>query len=36
MEATKQRIRNFVKFFDDNKLWMAIGFAVAVAVGVPL
>ncbi len=36
MEATKQRIRNFVKFFDDNKLWMAIGFAAAVAVGVPL
>ncbi len=35
MEATKQRIRNFLKFFDDNKLWIAIGFAVAVAAGVP-
>ncbi|MFQ5686526.1 MAG: tol-pal system YbgF family protein [Candidatus Scalindua sp.] len=36
MEATKQRIRNFLKFFDDNKLWLAIGFAVAVTVGVPV
>jgi outer membrane protein assembly factor BamD (BamD/ComL family) len=36
MEATKERIRNFLKFFDDNKLWIAIGIAVAVAAGVPL
>ncbi|MDP7529984.1 MAG: tetratricopeptide repeat protein [Candidatus Scalindua sp.] len=35
MEATKQRIRNFLKFFADNKLWIAICFAVAVAAGVP-
>jgi outer membrane protein assembly factor BamD (BamD/ComL family) len=35
MEATKERIRNFLKFFDDNKLWIAIGFAVVVAAGVP-
>lgn len=36
MEATKERIRNFIKFFDDIKLWLAIGLAVAVAAGVPL
>lgn len=36
MEAAKERLRNFLKFFDDNKLWIAIGFAVAIAVGVPL
>jgi outer membrane protein assembly factor BamD (BamD/ComL family) len=36
MEATKERIRNFIKFFDDIKLWLAIGFAVVVAAGVPL
>ena len=35
MEATKQRIRNFLKFFADNKLWIAICFAVAVAASVP-
>ncbi len=32
MEATKQRIRNFFKFFEVYGLWIAIGFAVAVAV----
>ena len=36
MEIAKERLRNFLKFFDDNKLWIAIGFAVVVAVGVPL
>jgi len=36
MEATKQRISNFFKFFTDNQLWIGIGFAVAVAAGVPL
>jgi len=35
MENAKERLRNFLKFFDDNKLWIAIGFAVAVAAGVP-
>ena len=35
MENVKARIHNFFKFFDDNKLWIAIGFAVAVAAGVP-
>ncbi len=35
MEIAKQRLRNFLKFFNDNKLWIAIGFAVAVAAGVP-
>jgi outer membrane protein assembly factor BamD (BamD/ComL family) len=36
MEATKQRLRNFLKFFEDYGLWIAIGFAVAVTAGVPL
>jgi len=35
MENARERFQNFVKFFDDNKLWLAIGLAVAVAVGVP-
>ena len=35
MENAKERLRNFLKFFNDNKLWIAIGFAVAVAAGVP-
>jgi outer membrane protein assembly factor BamD (BamD/ComL family) len=35
MENARERLQNFVKFFDDNKLWLAIGLAVAVAVGVP-
>ncbi len=35
MENAKERLRNFLKFFDDNKLWIAIGFAVVVAAGVP-
>ncbi len=35
MEIAKQRLRNFLKFFNDNKLWIAIGFAVAVTAGVP-
>ncbi len=35
MENARERFQNFVKFFDDNKLWIAIGLAVAVAVGVP-
>ncbi len=36
MEATKQRIRNFFKFFEVYGLWIAIGIGVAVAAGVPL
>ena len=35
MENVKVRLHNFFKFFDDNKLWIAIGLAVAVAAGVP-
>ncbi|MBS1259557.1 MAG: Cell division coordinator CpoB [Candidatus Scalindua arabica] len=35
MEATKERIRNFTKFFQDYGLWIAIGIGVAVAAGVP-
>ncbi|GAX61066.1 hypothetical protein SCALIN_C17_0100 [Candidatus Scalindua japonica] len=35
MENAKERLNNFLKFFNDNKLWIAIGFAVAVAAGVP-
>ncbi len=35
MENAKERLHNFLKFFNDNKLWIAIGFAVAVAAGVP-
>jgi outer membrane protein assembly factor BamD (BamD/ComL family) len=35
MENVKVRLHNFFKFFDDNKIWIAIGFAVAVAAGVP-
>ncbi|MEK6764617.1 MAG: tetratricopeptide repeat protein [Planctomycetota bacterium] len=36
MENVKQRIRKFLKFFDDNKLKIAIGLAVAIAIGVPV
>ena len=35
MENAKERFENFVKFFDDNKWWLIIGLAVAVAAGVP-
>ena len=35
MENVKVRLHNFFKFFDDNKIWIAIGLAVAVAAGVP-
>ena len=35
MENVKVRLHHFFKFFSDNKLWIAIGFAVAVAAGVP-
>ncbi len=35
MENPKERLNNFLKFFSDNKWWIAIGFAVAVAGGVP-
>jgi len=35
MENVKVRLHNFLKFFSDNKIWIAIGVAVAVAVGVP-
>ncbi|KHE90254.1 MAG: tetratricopeptide repeat protein [Candidatus Scalindua rubra] len=35
MENVKARLHNFFKFLDDNKLWIVIGFAVAVAAGVP-
>ncbi len=36
MEVAKQRLRNFLKFFNDNKLWIVIGFAIAIAIGVPV
>ncbi len=35
MENVKVRLHNFFKFFDDNKLWIAIGVVVVVAAGVP-
>jgi outer membrane protein assembly factor BamD (BamD/ComL family) len=35
MENVKVRLHNFFKFFDDNKLWIAIGLAVVVAAVVP-
>ena len=35
MENANERFENFVKFFDDNKWWLLIGLAVAVAAGVP-
>ena len=35
MENARERFQNFVKFFEDNWLWIAIGLAVAVAAGVP-
>jgi len=35
MENARERLQNFVKFFDDNKWWLIIGLAVAVAAGVP-
>jgi predicted negative regulator of RcsB-dependent stress response len=35
MDNAKERLRIYLKFFTDNKLWIAIGFAVAVAAGVP-
>jgi outer membrane protein assembly factor BamD (BamD/ComL family) len=36
MENAKERLRNFLKFFDDNKITIAIGFAIAIAIGVPV
>ena len=36
MENAKERLRNFLKFFDDNKIVIAIGFAVVLAIGVPV
>ncbi len=36
MENAKERFRKFLKFFDDNKIIIAIGFAIAVAIGVPV
>ncbi|MCP4265891.1 MAG: tetratricopeptide repeat protein [Candidatus Brocadiaceae bacterium] len=36
MENAKERLLNFLKFFDDNKITIAIGFAIAVAIGVPV
>ncbi len=36
MEVAQQRLRNFLKFFNDNKLWIVIGFAIAIAIGVPV
>lgn len=36
MENVKQRIRKFLKFFDDNKLKITIGLAVTIAIGVPV
>ncbi|MBT3879235.1 MAG: tetratricopeptide repeat protein [Candidatus Scalindua sp.] len=35
MENVKVRLHHFFQFFSDNKLWIAIGVAVAVAAGVP-
>ena len=35
MENARERFNNFIKIFDDNWLWIAIGLAVAVAAGVP-
>ncbi len=35
MENARERFENFVKFFDDNKWWLIIGLAVAVAAGLP-
>jgi outer membrane protein assembly factor BamD (BamD/ComL family) len=36
MENAKERLRNFLKFFDDNKITIAIGFAIAIAIGIPV
>ncbi|MHC4269993.1 MAG: tetratricopeptide repeat protein [Planctomycetota bacterium] len=36
MENAKERLRKILKFFDDNKITIAIGFAIAVAIGVPV
>ncbi len=35
MENAKERLRKFLKFFDDNKITIAIGFAIAIAIGTP-
>jgi outer membrane protein assembly factor BamD (BamD/ComL family) len=35
MENARERFNNFVKFFEVNWLWIAIGLGVAVAAGVP-
>ncbi len=36
MENVKEGLRKYLKFFDDNKITIAIGFAIAVAIGVPV
>lgn len=36
MENAKERLRKFLKFFDDNKIIIAIGFAIVIAIGVPV
>ncbi len=36
MENAKERLRKFLKFFDDNKITIAIGIAIALAIGVPV
>jgi outer membrane protein assembly factor BamD (BamD/ComL family) len=35
MENARERFNNFIKFFEVNWLWIAIGLGVAVAAGVP-
>ncbi len=36
MENAKERLRKFLKFFDDNKITIAIGFAIVIAIAVPV
>ncbi len=36
MENAKERLRKFLKFFDDNKITIAVGFAIAIAIGAPV
>ncbi len=36
MENAKERLRKYLKFFDDNKITIAVGFAIAIAIGTPV